>query len=238
LNPPLRALAVALVVGVGLAAGFISYRLESNRSLPASATPTHGAAIPSPSGTEPEASEASPPAPRPVPSTLPDVSLPDLAGTTRSLRSFGGRPLIVNFWATWCAPCRREIPLLRELRQRYQAERLEVVGIAIDFHPAIEQYLRQTPIDYPLLMGDKDGLTVAEQFGVQTVLPFSVFADATGSIVAVKVGELHREEADFILSEIAALDAGREPLADARARIEARLRELAVARAKAQQNDD
>jgi thiol-disulfide isomerase/thioredoxin len=236
LNPPLRALAVALVVGVGLAAGFISYRLESNRSLPASATPTPGAANASPSGTE--ASEASPPAPRPVPSTLPDVSLPDLAGTTRSLRSFGGRPLIVNFWATWCAPCRREIPLLRELRQRYRAERLEVVGIAIDFHPAIEQYLRQTPIDYPLLMGDKDGLTVAEQFGVQTVLPFSVFADAAGSIVAVKVGELHREEADFILSEIGALDAGREPLADARARIETRLKELAVARAKAQQNDD
>jgi thiol-disulfide isomerase/thioredoxin len=162
--------------------------------------------------------------------------LPDLTGTARSLHSFGGRPLIINFWATWCAPCRREIPLLQALRQRDRADKLEIVGIAVDFRAAVQQYLRHTPIDYPLLVGEQEGLKAAEQFGMQMVLPFSVFADSKGHIVAVKIGELHREEADFILAEIRAVDQGKTDLAPARQRIEAGLKELAVHRAKAQQN--
>jgi thiol-disulfide isomerase/thioredoxin len=235
LNPPQRALAIALVVGMGLATGFLSYRLQSNRPLPpATGTP--------PSNVSPDAdtlsagaSEPQPAAPHAVPSVLPDLQLPDLAGKSRSLRSFSGRPLIVNFWATWCAPCRREIPLLQELRQRHRAERLEIVGIAIDFGAAVQEFLRHTPIDYPLLVGEQQGLAAAEQFGVEPVLPFSVFVDAQGRIIAVKIGELHREEADFILGEITALDQGQTDLAQAREQIEGRLKELAVERAKAQQ---
>jgi thiol-disulfide isomerase/thioredoxin len=167
---------------------------------------------------------------------MPDLELPDLAGKARSLRSFGGRPLIINFWATWCAPCRREIPLLRELRQRYRADQLEIVGIAVDISAAVQEYLRYTPIDYPLLVGEQQGLAAAEQFGMEPVLPFSVFADTQGRIVAVKVGELHRDEADFILTEIREVDKGQIGLAQAREQIEAQLKELAVQRAKAQQN--
>ena len=238
MNSSQRALATALVVGAGLAAGFLSYRLQSSRPLlPSAGPPRAGVSADADAPGEDAPGAVAPEAPpRPVPTTMPDLELPDLAGKARSLRSFGGRPLIINFWATWCAPCRREIPLLRELRQRYRADQLEIVGIAVDFSSAVQEYLRYTPIDYPLLVGEQQGLAAAEQFGMEPVLPFSVFADTQGRIVAVKVGELHRDEADFILTEIREVDKGQIGLAQAREQIEAQLKELAVQRAKAQQN--
>ena len=238
MNSSQRALAIALVVGAGLAAGFLSYRLQSSRPLlPSAGPPRAGVSADADAPGEDAPGAVAPEAPpRPVPTTMPDLELPDLAGKARSLRSFGGRPLIINFWATWCAPCRREIPLLRELRQRYRADQLEIVGIAVDFSSAVQEYLRYTPIDYPLLVGEQQGLAAAEQFGMEPVLPFSVFADTQGRIVAVKVGELHRDEADFILTEIREVDKGQIGLAQAREQIEAQLKELAVQRAKAQQN--
>jgi thiol-disulfide isomerase/thioredoxin len=231
-----RALAIALVVGVGLAAGFISYRLQSGRAAPPAKLAVNGADAGAGAGAGAiDTESAALAAPQPVPELVPDLTLPDPDGFPKALRSFAGRPLIINFWATWCAPCRREIPLLRELRQRHQAEHLEVVGIALDFAAAVRQYLQQMPIDYPLLIGEQGGYGAAEQFGVQAVLPFSVFVDAESRIVAVKIGELHREEAEFILSEIGALDRGEAGMAQVRGAIEARLKELAIERAKAQQ---
>ena len=219
-----------MVVGVGLAAGFLSYRLQSGRVPPSplvtadSADAATAADVPAPL-----------PAPLPVPSAVPDLTFPNLKGIPTSLRAYAGAPLIINFWATWCAPCRKEIPLLRELRRHYRDQRLEVVGIALDFDSAVQQYLQNTPIDYPVLIGEQGGFTAAQQFGVQAVLPFSVFADSRSRIVAVKVGELHREEADFIISEIGSLDRGQVGMEQARVAIESRLRQLAVERAKSQQ---
>lgn len=238
MNPLQRALAIALVVGAGLAAGFLSYRLQSGRPLqPVVSQPANAPGTATPGTDEPDAGAPEPhPPSRPVPTDVPDVSLPDLAGTPRSLRSFGAHPLIINFWATWCAPCRREIPLLQALRTRYRADKLEIVGIAVDFRASVQQYLTHTPIDYPLLVGEQEGLKAAEQFGMEMVLPFSVFADSKGHVVAVKIGELHADEADFILTEIRAVDQGKTDLAQARQRIQGALRELAVRRAKAQQN--
>jgi thiol-disulfide isomerase/thioredoxin len=230
LNRLQRALAVALVVGVGLAAGFLSYRLQSGRTH----TPPPAEVLQSAADTA-AIPDAPAPTSLPVPSVVPDLTFPNLKGTPTSLRAFVGAPLIINFWATWCAPCRQEIPLLRDLRQRYRGQRLEVVGIALDFDTAVQQYLQKTPIDYPVLIGEQGGFTAAQQFGVQAVLPFSVFADSRSRIVAVKVGELHREEADFILSEIGSLDRGQVGMEEARGAIETRLRELAVERAKASQ---
>ena len=103
-----------------------------------------------------------------MPDTVPDLTMPDLAGQPKSLRDFLGQPLIINFWATWCAPCRREIPLLQQLRHAISATGLQVVGIAVDFRSAVADYLRRQPIDYPLLIGEDQGLAAAEQFGMQT----------------------------------------------------------------------
>ncbi|HTP39934.1 MAG TPA: TlpA disulfide reductase family protein [Steroidobacteraceae bacterium] len=177
------------------------------------------------------ASDAAPPA-RTVPATLPDIHLNDLSGKSHALKEYSGHPLIVNFWATWCAPCRREIPLLAELRASNAASRLEVLGIAVDFKDSVSEFLKKTPIDYPLLVGEDDGLDAAQKFGMELVLPFSVFADSSGRIVAVKVGELHREEATAILSAVRRLDAGTLSLPAARDQISQTLRKLAVERAQ------
>ena len=235
-----RALAIILVVGGGLAAGFLAYRWQGAPRLhPAEAhLPAPGAPHEEPSGVETAPDSATPRPARPIPERLPELTLPDLKGSPTPLTAFAGRPLIINFWATWCAPCRREIPLLRELRQRHRAEHLEVVGIALDFASAVRQYLQRVPIDYPLLIGEEGGASAAGQFGVETVLPFSVFADSRGRVVALKIGELHSEEAEFILSEIARLDRGEAGMKEVQGAIQARLRQLAVERATAQQNRD
>jgi thiol-disulfide isomerase/thioredoxin len=218
------ALAIVLVTLGGVLGGFLSYRRAHPPAAPATGSQLPDAALTA----EPGDSTAS----RPIPATVPDLKLPDLTGQLRSLRDYRGHPLIINFWATWCAPCRREMPLLQQLRHSYRADGLEVVGIAVDFRSAVADYVRRQPVDYPLLIGEDSGLAAAEQFGMQTVLPFSVFADAGGRIVAVKIGELHPDEAAAILAAMRDLAAGRVSLADTHAGITQRLRELAIGRAR------
>ena len=240
MNRARSALGVAIVVALGATAGYLaSQRLRSGsgalRATPAVNGSSGNEAIPGSGAPATAAAEGAPAAPvaiKAIPEVLPDLHMHDLGGRLKSLREFGGRPLIVNFWATWCAPCRREIPLLHQLRRQYAGDRLEIVGIAIDFHAAVADYVAKTKIDYPLLVGEQDGLDAAQQFGMEPVLPFSVFADRSGTIVAVKIGELHREEADYILAAIRKIDAGSLPLPQARAAIAQRLKQLAIERAQ------
>ena len=222
-----RTLAIVLVTLGGLSAGFLSYRdsRQARRADPSRADPSRADHL---------RLRAAGGRHRPTHSdAVPDLRMPDLAGREKSLRDFLGRPLIINFWATWCAPCRREIPLLQQLRQAYHGDGLEIVGIAVDSRADVANYVRGRAVDYPLLIGEDRGLAAAEQFGMQAVLPFSVFADAQGRIVAVKIGELHRDEAGYILGAMRAVAAGRMSLPEAQAGIAQRLRELATERARA-----
>ncbi|HEY6823586.1 MAG TPA: TlpA disulfide reductase family protein, partial [Steroidobacteraceae bacterium] len=124
-----------------------------------------------------------------------------------------------NFWATWCEPCRREIPLLKRLRREYAGNGLEIVGIGIDQLDPVRKFASEQAIDYPLLLGERDGLEAARAFGMETVVPFSVFSDREGRVVTLKVGELHRDEAELILDRIREVDAGRLSLIAAQAQI-------------------
>lgn len=173
------------------------------------------------------------PEPPPIPDRLPDFSLPDLSGVPHHLADWGGRPLAVNFWATWCDPCRHEIPLLKELRRENAKSRLEIVGIALDYHDSVQKFVRELGIEYPVLVGEKGGYEAVAAFGVDPVLPFTVFADAEGRIVTLKIGELHRDEATFILARLSDVGAGRLSLAAAQDQIADGMRRLAVSRAAA-----
>jgi thiol-disulfide isomerase/thioredoxin len=228
LNAP-RGIALGLLVIVAGLGGFLGYR--SWQLHPPPGAPV--APSPPPASLPAETAEASEPSHPTVPDTVPDLTLPDTQGGHKSLRDYLGHPLIINFWATWCAPCRREIPLLLHLRQSYRGEHLEVIGIAVDFQTAVAEYLQKTPIAYPLLVGEDQGLAAAEKFGMEPVLPFSVFADAKGRIIAVKVGELHQDEADYILSAMRQVAGGQQSIEQARAGIAEKLRTFAVERAKA-----
>ena len=160
-------------------------------------------------------------APRPVvPDVRPVFELADQDGVRRSITEWDGRALMINFWATWCPPCRREIPLLNELRARYAPRGFEVIGVAVDFRDDVLAYMRDTPIDYPVLIGEQDGLDAARSFGMETMgFPFTVFTDTQGRIVTIHRGELHPPQADVILAAVEDVDAGRLDLDAARERI-------------------
>jgi thiol-disulfide isomerase/thioredoxin len=168
----------------------------------------------------------------PIPNEIPDYALLDSAGSRRSFRSFDQAVVIYNFWATWCAPCRREIPLLNRLRRERQYQGLEVVGVAVDFRADVMKYLQTTTVEYPLLIGEQDGLDALDAFGIPSAFPVSVFADQDKRIVAVKLGELHGDEAAFILDRIVELNAKSIDLAAAKQQISSKLRHLAQERAK------
>jgi thiol-disulfide isomerase/thioredoxin len=220
-------LAAALVLLASAVVGFLSYRFLARpeavtlaqRAPPAGTLPAGEAADEQPSAP----AAASPPK---VPESVPQLQLPAPDGKIHRLTEWKGRPLVVNFWATWCEPCRREIPLLQALRREHSANGLEIVGIAVDSRESVQKYATEHEIDYPLLVGEREGLQAAAAFGMETVLPFSVFADREGRVVTLKVGELHRDEAELILARIQDLQAGKLSLAAAQAQITAGVRSL------------
>lgn len=214
--------AVAAICAVG---GFLLYR--------SSHVGTSGAATsPAVTAKAADAITADEPAGQAVPEQVPDIRLQDLQGKLRSLKEFSGQPTIINFWATWCVPCRREIPLLNELYRGRDRQQLQIVGIAVDFRDAVQSFIKKTAIDYPLLVGEQDGVDAAAKFGMQLVLPFSIFVDDRQRIVAVKVGELHKEEAAAILAAITDLGAGKQDLPATRQHIAEELKRLATERAR------
>jgi peroxiredoxin len=163
-----------------------------------------------------------------VPAKLPDFSLADLAGKPTSISSWNGQSLVINFWATWCAPCQREIPLLKALAANWAGRNLTVVGIAVDHPDKVREFAGRFKIDYPVLVGEQDALDIAAQFGMASpAFPFTVFTDRRGEVVALFVGELHRPQADFILSQVQRLNQDRIQLPEARRAIAEGLSALA-----------
>ena len=220
---------VVLVAAVG---GFAVQRMMAPKPTVADAPASGSATPPTAANTEAANDEEDAPPRRVIPETLPDIAMADRDGVTRSLKDWKGRPVIVNFWATWCGPCRDEIPLLKALRNQRKSEQLEVIGIAIDARDAVLKYARDIGMDYPILIGEQEGYRAAEAFGVSLVLPFSVFADTKGRIVTLKIGELHPNEATFILDRVRDVDSHRLDLTVARQQIADKMREFAVERGK------
>jgi thiol-disulfide isomerase/thioredoxin len=217
------AAAIALLAAAG-SCGFIAYRLLAVRS--SSLTPVQWATSTRSRTAAADSNVSEPPGSGKIPEQIPDFAMPDTGGVVHKLSEWRGRPLLVNFWATWCDPCRREIPLLKSLRREHASESLEIVGVAVDFQDAVIQYTHSIGIDYPVLVGEKDGMAAIEAFGMATVFPFTVFADSQGRILTVKVGELHRDEANVILNGLREVDSGKIDLAAARKRLSSELSRL------------
>ena len=188
--------AIAIAAG---AIGFFAYRLTAP---PKAAAPVV-AELKRPAGGMPE--------------VLPAFSLQNREGQLQSIKDWPQKSMIVNFWATWCAPCRREIPLLNEINRTRSAEGFQIVGVAVDFREDVLKYANEIGIDYPILIGEQDGLNAVNAFGVEAVgFPFTAFTDSQGRIINLHFGELKEREAKVILDTITRVNSGELTPAAAR----------------------
>lgn len=129
--------------------------------------------------------------------------LPDLEGRASTLANFSGRRVLVNFWATWCAPCLEEIPELARLAAELEraGAKAQVVGIAVDETAAVRRFIADTPIPYPVLADPDAGLALAQAFGNDSgVLPFNVVLSVDGEVEYAAPGALSYSEAAALLT--------------------------------------
>lgn len=110
-----------------------------------------------------------------------------------ALQQFEGKPLLVNFWATWCPPCVREMPLLSTFAQEHQG--VQVLGIAVDQAPPVQKFLSRQPVAFPVAMAGAGGSTLTRTLGnINGGLPFSILFDADGIVKQRKMGEVSATE--------------------------------------------
>ena len=124
-------------------------------------------------------------------------------GGTLSMRELRGKPLLVNFWATWCPPCIEELPLIDAFFQQNKAKSLQVVGLAVDQPSMVRRYLGQKPLSFSVGLAGFNGTELGKTLGnVQSVLPFSVIFDAKGMLLAKKAGKLDQKDLDAWLKKV------------------------------------
>lgn len=129
------------------------------------------------------------------PSALPLFAskLPDENGVSQDLNQYKGKIVVLNFWATWCPPCREEMPELSELYKEYKNKNVVVLGVAIDELSAVKEFTTTTPVNYPIFASEDEGSNLNLQFGNdKAVLPYTVVINANGSVVETYFGRINK----------------------------------------------
>lgn len=125
----------------------------------------------------------------------PDFTLMDADGQEVSASDFDGQPVLINFWATWCAPCVEEMPMLSSLQEQYSATGIRFLGIALDDADRAREFAAEMNLGYPILVGQVDVVLTGRRYGNSSgMLPFSVLVDADGIIRWTHLGALDREQ--------------------------------------------
>lgn len=119
-------------------------------------------------------------------------------GTPLLLKSFRGKPLLINFWATWCPPCIEELPLINAFFNKNRANGWQVIGLAIDRPKSVQAFLKKMPLDFPVAIDALGGSDLGRDLGNPSgSLPFSVVFNAQGGIVQRKLGRLKQDDLDL-----------------------------------------
>lgn len=123
------------------------------------------------------------------------LELPTPTGAGMPLRSLRGRPLVVNFWASWCPPCVKEMPELDRFAREFAGRGWQVIGIAIDQSEPVQAFLKQAPVSFPIVLAGNEGLSWVRRLGnAGGALPFSVLFNPDGRIAQRKLGATSFEE--------------------------------------------
>jgi len=128
-----------------------------------------------------------------VAGAAPNFTLQASDGSTVDLASLRGKVVVLNFWATWCGPCRAEMPGIMDVYQRLHSQGLEVVGISLDRGgwDDVRPYLGKTRVSYPVVVGDND---LAQAYHLPDAIPFTVFVDRNGNIAETHTGYMAEGE--------------------------------------------
>ena len=132
------------------------------------------------------------------------LRLPDLAGHEQELAQWRGRVLVVNFWATWCAPCREEMPMFMKVQHEQGARGIQFVGIAVDNAEKVRHYADELKLNYPTLIGGYGAMELSKTLGNTVMaLPFTVIVDKAGRVAHTQLGPLKEAQLLAILKPLA-----------------------------------
>ncbi|MFO1304214.1 MAG: TlpA disulfide reductase family protein [Burkholderiales bacterium] len=151
-------------------------------------------------GTQRQASE---PASPQAAAALAGLSLPDASGKEQRLDQWRGKVMVVNFWATWCAPCREEMPEFIKAQSEFGGKGLQFVGIAVDQADKVEQFAKEIGLNYPTLIGGFGAMELSKSLGNTVMaLPFTVVVDRKGAVVHTQLGELKPAKLRSIVAQL------------------------------------
>ncbi|MDD5298045.1 MAG: TlpA disulfide reductase family protein [Rhodocyclaceae bacterium] len=169
-----------LVLTVALAAGFAGFHFSQRNNVPGRTQTDNGAL-----------------------ERIRSLELPDTQGKPQPLGQWRGRILVINFWATWCPPCRREIPGFARLSRKYEANGVQFVGIGVDDGDKVRGFTNSMAIPYPILMGNMDLFQITENLGNPTqALPFTLILDRKGTVAFIREGMLEEESLEQTLKSL------------------------------------
>jgi thiol-disulfide isomerase/thioredoxin len=133
----------------------------------------------------------------------PEFTLPDLEGVKHNVTEWNGKVLAINFWATWCPPCRKEIPEFVAMQRKYADRGLQFIGVALEQPDPVRRFVAEYHVNYPVLVGEMDVIQIAESYGNQAgALPYTVLVGRDGKIVFAHMGPLPTEQAEAALSPL------------------------------------
>ena len=148
---------------------------------------------------------------------LMDFELIDLQESMRSSSEWDGSAKLINFWATWCAPCRREIPLLNQTQNGFTDKSIQIIGIAVDDFSEVVSYSETTDFDYPILIGEQEAIAIAENSDVEFIgLPFTMIVTKNNEIIKTHIGEIKEHHIKLITQVLSEIENKTLSIADAK----------------------
>ncbi|HJL92745.1 MAG TPA: TlpA disulfide reductase family protein [Woeseiaceae bacterium] len=141
---------------------------------------------------------------------LRDFELIGLDGSIHQSSQWNNKSKLINFWATWCAPCRREIPLLNKTQNNYSDMPIQIIGIAVDLFDDVISYSKETEFNYPILIGEEDAIAIAEDSGVDFIgLPFTMVVTKDNEILKTHIGEIKKHHIEIITQVMQDIRSGK-----------------------------
>ena len=136
-------------------------------------------------------------------SKRPEFAMIDIQGQLRNIKDFDGQVVLLNFWATWCPPCLKEIPDFIEVQEEFADKGFQIVGVAVENEEDVKHFAEEMGMNYPVMAGEMEAIELARRYGNSMgALPFSAIIDQSGTITHTFTGELSKSRLKSILEDL------------------------------------